>query len=217
MDPELDDDTDFDADNDTSKDDKGYEAKLGHLILAILHDDDLDMKAKRKKILKALQLMDDPVDTADDDDSDEDDDENNEIDDTDEMDNEEKDDDGEEDSDHPDEKKDETGESIRILRTHRDPVVRRLVERFDRLQAKERFRLKRAKARKLCERAKLPPVVVSRLFIEQLVHATDEKSMWDLIEDRRRLVGIRVPSSALPGSGGRMDIKEFAKQLRKGA
>jgi hypothetical protein len=37
----------------------GHEEAIGHLVLAVLRDDALDMKAKRAKILKALKLMDD--------------------------------------------------------------------------------------------------------------------------------------------------------------
>lgn len=219
MDPELDDDdtdfddgdTDFDDDSDGDDDTDGdygggYEATLGRLIVAVLHDDSLDLKAKRKKILKALQLMDEPDDSPPD--EVEDDDESLETDD---------DADDSDDGDSLPGKKDESAESARVFRTHRDPAVRRLAERFDRLRARERFRVRRAKARRMCKLAKLPPVMVSSLFVEQLIHAPDERAMRALIEDRRRLAGVRLPRSCSPGAGSRMDVKEFAKQLRKGA
>jgi hypothetical protein len=213
MDPEMDDDADLGNDDSDSGGDYGggYEARLGHLIVAVLHDDSLDMKAKRKKILKALQLMDDPVDDEPDDD--ESDDESAKMDDSEEM-----DDSGDAgaDGDSPD-KNSDSAECARVFRAHRDPAVRRLAERFDRLRAKERLRSRRAKARRLCERAKLPPAVLSNLFLEQLLRAPDERSMRALIEDRRRLANVRIPRSASAGSGIRMDVKEFAKQLRKGA
>jgi hypothetical protein len=213
MDPELDNYTGLDDGGGDYGD--GYEARLGQLIVAVLHDDSLDLKAKRKKILKALQLMDDPADTA----SDEDDEDNEPV----EM------DDAEDasDLDSSDEtdgqagdlpgKKDESAECALLFRTHRDPAVRRLAERFDRLRAKQRLGSRRVRARQLCERAKLPPPVVTELFLEQLIRAPDERTVRALIEDRRRLTGVRMPRSASPGTGGRMDIKEFAKQLRKGA
>ena len=209
MDPELDNDSELGGEEDYGE---GYEAKIGHLIVAVLHDDSLDLKAKRKKILKALQLMDEPEQQSG---EDEDDDEPVEL----------EDDNGPEDAgdgaeDEPDESpatRDESAEWARVFRTHRDPAVRRLAERFDRLRSRQRVRIRRAKARQLCHRANLPPAVVSRLFIEQLLHAPDERAMLALIEDRRRLAGVRVPRSAGPGSGSRMDLKEFAKQLRRGA
>jgi hypothetical protein len=218
MDPELNDDTDFD-DGDTDFDGEGgdddgdgdygggYEAKLGHLIVAVLHDDSLDLKAKRKKILKALQLMDDPADSPPD--EIEDDDESLETDDG--------GDDSGDDGDSLAGKKGESAESARVFRSHRDPAVRRLAEQFDRLRARERFRVRRARARRMCKLAKLPPALLSGLFLEQLIHAPDERAMRALIEDRRRLAGVRLPRSSSPRAGGRMDVKEFAKQLRKGA
>jgi hypothetical protein len=214
MDPELDNDTDLDGDGSGGGDyGDGYEAKLGHLIVAVLHDDSLDLKAKRKKILKALQLIDDPPDREADDGGE--DDETDDMDDMGETDD-EGDLDGDDDGDLP-ARRGESGECARVFRTHPDPAVRRLAERFDRMRARERLRVRRAKVRRLCERAKLPPAVVSDLFLEQLVHARDEQTVRDLIEDRRRLAGVRVPRSAPPGAGGRMDVKEFAKQLRRGA
>lgn len=45
---------------------EGYEAQIGHLVVAILKDDDLDLAAKKKKILTALKLMDDGQEQADD-------------------------------------------------------------------------------------------------------------------------------------------------------
>jgi hypothetical protein len=213
MDPELDDDTDLGNDDDGNDDGgdygKGYEAKLGHLIVAVLHDNSLDVKAKRKKILKALQLMDDPADAPPEDDAV--DDEPVEMDDAEET--------GDADDDAGDvpATKGDSAECVRVFRTHHDPAVRRLAERFDRLRAKERLRSRRARARQLCERAKLPPTLLSNLFLEQLIHAPDERAMRALIEDRRRLAGVRLPRSTAPGAGGRMDVKEFAKQLRKGA
>jgi hypothetical protein len=216
MDPELDDDTDLGNDDDGGGDGgdygKGYEAKLGHLIVAVLHDDSLDVKAKRKKILKALQLMDDPADASPDDDAE--DDEPVETDDA-----EETDDAGDADDEagDPPGAKGDSAECVRVFRRHHDPAVRRLAERFDRLRAKERLRSRRARARRLCERAKLPPTLLSHLFLEQLIHAPDERAMRALIEDRRRLAGVRLPRSAAAGAGGQMNVKEFAKQLRKGA
>src|SRR5262249_30215719 len=114
-------------------------------------------------------------------------------------------------------KKDESAESARAFRSHRDPAVRRLAEQFDRLRAKERCRVRGARARRMCKLAKPPPALLSGLFLEQLIHAPDERAMRALIEDRRRLAGVRLPRSSSPGAGGRMDVKEFAKQLRKGA
>jgi hypothetical protein len=216
MDPELDNDTDLDSadDNDESGgNDEGYEAKLGQLVLAVLNDTSLDVKAKRKKILKALQLIDDPVDTASDEGED---DEPADMDDADTDSADDEDDDADDDADALPGKK-ESVESTRFFHTHRDPAVRRLAERFDRLQAKQRLRWRRAKARQLCERAKLPAAVVTRLFLEQLIHAPDEQALRALIDDRRRLSSVRVPRSASPGAGSRMDVKEFANQLRKGA
>jgi hypothetical protein len=210
MDPELDDDTDLGADAaDGGDDGDGYEAKLGQLIVAVLHDDTLDLKAKRKKILKALQLLDEPADAAGDDD--EDDDEPTDLDDA-----------GE--SDGTDAAADElsggngaAAESVRLFRTHHDPAVRRLAERFDRLRAKQRLRSRRAKVVRLCERAQLPPALLSDLFLEQLLHAPDERAVRALIEDRRRLSGVRLPRSAAAGAGGPMGVREFADQLRRGA
>jgi hypothetical protein len=211
MDPELDDDTDL-GNDDGGDYGKGYEAKLGHLIVAVLHDDSLDVKAKRKKILKALQLMDDPADAPSDDDAE--DDEPVEMDDAEET---AAAGDASDDSDDMPGRKGDSAECVRVFRSHHDPAVRRLAERFDRLRAKERLRSRRARARQLCRRAKLPPTLLSNLFLEQLIHAPDERAMRALIEDRRRLAGVRLPRSAAPGAGGRMDVKEFAKQLRKGA
>jgi hypothetical protein len=217
MDPELDNDTDLGGDDNDDGGDygDGYEAKLGQLIVAVLHDDSLDLKAKRKKILKALQLIDDPADAPPDDS--EDDDEPVEMDDADENDDADDGDGADDETGDLPGKKGESAECSRVFRTHRDPAVRRLAERFDRLRAKARLRGRRARARQLCERAKLPPAVISGLFLEQLIHAPDMQAMRALIEDRRRLFSVRVPRSAAPGAGSRMDVKEFVKQLRKGA
>jgi hypothetical protein len=211
MDPDSDDDMELGDDNEDGDDyGDGYEAQLGHLIVAVLHDDSLDLKAKRKKILKALQLLDEPADEDSDESDDEADDEPLESDDAEDAENGEEQDSGEMTDDETD-----TGESTRAFVDHHDPAVRRLAERFDRLRAKQRLRSRRAKIRRLCERANLPPSLLSSLFLEQLTRAPDEKSIRALIEDRRRLAGIRLPRSAAPGSGTRMDVKEFAKQLRK--
>lgn len=51
-----------------------YETHLGHMVAAILKDDGMDVAAKRKKIMKALKLMDDGEPEASDDNMDEDDD-----------------------------------------------------------------------------------------------------------------------------------------------
>jgi hypothetical protein len=45
--------------DDGQEPDGGHEEAIGQLVLAVLRDDALDMKAKRAKILKALKLMDD--------------------------------------------------------------------------------------------------------------------------------------------------------------
>jgi hypothetical protein len=209
MDPELDNDSDLGGAEDYGE---GYEAKIGHLIVAVLHDDSLDLKAKRKKILKALQLMDEPEEQSD---EDEDEDEPVDLEDADDAG--DSSDERENEADDSPAMQGESAEWVRVFRAHSDPAVRRLAERFDRLRSRQRVRLRRAKARQLCRRANLPPAVVSRLFIEQLLHAPDERAMLALIEDRRRLAGVRVPRSAGPGSGAPMDLKEFAKQLRRGA
>jgi hypothetical protein len=208
MQSELDNDSDLEKDEGNGD---GYEAKIGHLIVAVLHDDSLDLKAKRKKILKALQLMDEPAEAPP---EDEEGDETAELDDDGPADDEG---DEETDGDETPDEKDESVEWARVFRTHRDPDVRRLAERFDRMQVRERLRGRRARARQLCRRASLPPAVVSRLFVDQLLHAPDEQAMLALIEDRRRLAGVRVPRSASPGAGTRMDVKEFANHLRRGA
>lgn len=194
MDPEL----DADVGGDEGGGDEGYEAQLGHLIVACLKDPDLDVKAKRKKILKALKLLDDEPAASGDADTEEGGDEGKDM-----------------ENGKPRESDDDYEESVDFA-SHKDPAVRELAERYDRLEAKVKLDARREKVREACKAAKLPPVVVTDLFVEQLVHA-DDKTAKLLIEDRRQLAGVKLPRSASPGGDKGMDVKEFARQLRKGA
>lgn len=98
----------------------------------------------------------------------------------------------------------------------RHPFVRKLVERLDTIEARERIRAKQSRARKLIEAAGLPEEAVSEVFMESLLEARDDKAMKKLIEDRARHVRVRRPRSFAANNGAAtMTSKDFATAIRK--
>lgn len=91
----------------------------------------------------------------------------------------------------------------------------------------EQIDAEKAKTKKILAAVKdLPAGTVSDVFLEQLQNAADDSALKVLVEDRRKLTesagkttgGRPAPKSAPAGTGGQaMDVKTFAKELRKGA
>lgn len=191
MDPELDTGTDVGGD-----DDVGHEEHLANALKAIVTDDKMDAKSKKKKVLALMKMLDDGS--------------------GDESDDEEP---VEEDDEEPEEKKGEDDmESLRVLAV-KEPGVKALLERLDRLEVKTAVQAKRELAESVIESARLPNVAVTTVFLEQLIAAKDKKAMQILVEDRRRLVGTKKPvsyGSGGSGSGAAMTKDEFKGQLKKG-
>ena len=177
---------------------KSLEQQIGELVVAIIKDES-PVKEKRKKVLKALKLLDDNAPE-----------EEEEV--------EEEEEGGAEDAEGESEEDEEGGkkraeESVQVL-AKKYPGVKQLLERVDSLEAKDRLREKHDTAHRLCEAAKLPSVLVTEVFLSQLVEAKDEKAMQKLIEDRKAVSNIKRPVSSGPASGKGLDNKSFAQQLK---
>lgn len=175
---------------------KSYEQQIGELIVAICKDE-APVKEKRKKILKALKLLDEPEEEEE---------EGGEVEES------EKEDEGEAEEDE-EEKEKKTEESIQSLAT-KYPGVKSLMETVDRLQVESDLRKKNDLAHRLCEEARLPSVLVTKVFLSQLIECKDENAMKQLIEDRKSISNIKSPVSIAPVGGKEIDLKSFAKALQ---
>lgn len=177
----------------------GYESHLAEMVKAIMTDSSLDKSAKRKKLLKALDLCDDASAAAP----------VAEEDQTMEA------------SDVEDKVKDESDESAKKVEeaaklAARDPRLRPLVESHDRLKTAARLRVLESKCRDQCIAARLPLEAITDVFVSQLVEASDDRARAALIEDRRGLVGAaRKPRSQSP-AGGKSDKKLTADDIMAG-
>lgn len=109
-------------------------------------------------------------------------------------------------------KKGDMDESLRVLAS-KNPGVRALLEKVDRLETKDRVDAKRAKAASLCESARLPKEAITAIFMESLLAAADDKAMRALVEDRKRIVATKRPVSAGSVAASITDA-EFAKKLK---
>ncbi len=188
----MDDELDNVPDETTGGDGGDYEQHLGHTVSAILKDAELSVAEKKKKILAALKLLDDKGDEGGDDEA--------------------------ETEEEMDDDKDKgcAKEGLELLRDSKDPAVKALVERLDRLEAKDRLAARREQVKEACKAARLPDILVTDVFLEQLVSAADDKTVKALIEDRRTLGRVSKPRSAAPHSGAKMDVKTFARSVREG-
>lgn len=99
-------------------------------------------------------------------------------------------------------------ESVQVLKKHKNKAVRSLAERLeaketrlDALEAKDRLAERTTLARRLCGEAKLPNLLITDVFMEQLVHASDEKAMKALIMDRKNIAGTQKVRSSGPSVG----------------
>jgi len=189
MDPELTQD---------GADESSIAQHIGELIVKICKDSETDPKEKRKKVLKALKLLDDG--------------EKGEVEES------EEEEGGAEDAERS-EAEDESGkkkteESVQDL-AKKNPGVKQLLERVDRLEAEAALAKKHALAHRLCEESRLPSVLVTKVFLAQLIEAKDEAAMKQLIEDRRSISNIKRPVSSGPArSSGQLDNKSFAQALK---
>lgn len=185
----------------TEDTDASVDERIGHLILAILGDEQLDLKAKRKKILKALKLMDDG-DTE-----------------SEETEEEEEEDGKKKPADDDEDEEGGMEESVQEVAS-KNPAVKQLLERLDRLEAERALAAKTAQAKKLCADAKLPDVLYTEVFESILLGAKDDKEMKKLIEDRKAIASVKNPRSTGPvpgkGTGNGMDVKTFAQKLKGG-
>ena len=202
MNPELGDDV---PDSEEGLDD--LQTHIKNAISAIVDDDAMDVKAKERKIKKALKLLEDPPEEED-----EEGDEEGEK--------SEKKDDEEEEEEEDDDKKN-AKESVRPRKRAEGDTVKALRERVDILEAQlaveasNRAATEREKlVAKLLEQAKFPKNAVSDFFKAQLFEAADEKTIKTLIEDRRRVLGVERPRSSGPsGATANLDLKEYAKRI----
>lgn len=165
----------------------GYEEHLANMVKAIMTDGSLDKAAKKKKLMKALDLCEDekaaapvveedePVEEADEPDF---------------LAGKDKDD---------KEKDKEVTEAARLAAS--DPRLKPLVESHDRLRTEKRVRLLESRCRDMCVEAKLPLVSISEVFLAQLVEARNDKARHALIEDRKTLGVSRKPQSQSPRGG----------------
>lgn len=150
-----------------------YEEHLGAMVAAIMSDGELDKAAKRKKLLKALDLLDageeDTVTEEDD----------------------------------VDKKKDGEGvqESLDDAAL-KNPLVKKLLERLGDLEDEVGEARKQKQANKLCDDAKLPAELRTPVFMESLVTAKNEAAMKRLIEDRKALGFSKPPRSSSGGGAG---------------
>jgi hypothetical protein len=169
----------------------GYAEHCANMVKAIMTDGSLDKAAKRKKLLKCLDLLDEEGGGA-------------------------KVEEGEEEiakgKGEEEKVKDESDETWTAkadeaaLRAAKDPALKPLVEGYDRLKTDRRLRILEGRCRDLCIDAKLPLVSITDVFVQQLVEARDDKARRALIEDRRSLVGAaRKPVSQPPAprNGGK--------------
>lgn len=178
-------------------DEKSVAQQIGELIVQICKDEQ-DPKVKKKKILKALKLFDEPEAEEE---------EGGEVE-------EAEGDEAESAEDEDEEGKKRTEESVKAKKLAKEN--KELRERLDALEAKDRLNEKHKTAHRLCEEAKLPAVLVSETFLTLLVEAKDEAAMKKLIEDRRSISNIKRPVSTGPASGkGGLDNKSFAQALIK--
>lgn len=176
---------------DSGADEKSYEQQIGELIVAICKDEGTEPKEKRKKVLKALKLFDEPEEEEETEESEEESEE-------------------EPKEEEPEEK--ETEESVQVIAS-KNKGVKQLLERLDRLEAEAALSKKHALAHRLCEEARLPSVLVSKVFLAQLVESADAESMKKLIEDRKSISNVRAPVSSGPVHK-EADLKSFAKALK---
>lgn len=184
------------------EDESSIAQHIGELIVKIWKDESADPKEKRKQVLKALKLLGDGEETEETEESEEE--------------GSEKAEDEAEGGGNAEEEEEEkkTEESLQVL-AKKYPGVKSLMERVDRLDAEANHRKKLDLAHQLCESAKLPSVLITDVFMGQLLEAKDEKAMKALIEDRRAISTIKRPTSTGPagGSSTNLDNKSFAKQL----
>lgn len=102
----------------------------------------------------------------------------------------------------------------------KNPAVKKLLESHDALKAKARLAKKRAKAKELCEAARLPKELTTKVFLESLMDARDDQTMRQLVEDRAKLAGVGRPRSAAVGHGAAlgggsgMSVKDFTARVR---
>lgn len=182
---------------------KSYEQQIGELIVAICKDEKTHPSEKREKVLKALKLFDEPE---------------GEVEESEEEGSEEAEAEAEgggEEEPEEEEIPKKTEESLQALAS-KYLGVKRLLETVDRLETKDRLREKTDAAHRLCEESKLPAVLVTKVFLAQLIECKDENAMKSLIEDRRSISNIQRPRSSGPvaGKGGELDSKSFAKALQ---
>jgi hypothetical protein len=188
---------------------QGFRAACG----AVLDDDTMDADAKCKrlsKLLKAHEKLrgDMTQDDEEDDESDMDteDDEEQKSDNADDT-------KGDEDDDEVDQREEECKMEAIVAEN------KRLKKRVDALEAKDKVAAKRALSERIIKECRLPTAAVSEVFLETLLEAPDEKTVRALVEDRKKVAGVKTPVSASSGSGGStatLDREAAKKQLLKG-
>ena len=166
---------------------ENYETHIGHLVVAILQDEEMSKEEKRAKILQALKLLDD--DEAEDSEESEDEEKQDEEKDAQDADGDEKEDD------------EECREAVKIL-AKSNKHVKRLLKSYEHVRAEN-------KARKLCEAARIP---ATEVFVDSLVRAKNEKAMKELIEDRKAIVN--KPRSRAAGATITTTVEEFARKVK---
>jgi len=96
-----------------------------------------------------------------------------------------------------------------------------LIEELDAYKAKEKLEGEKSKVNTLIEDAKLPEVLVTETFTNQLLHADDETRVA-LIEDRKEMAGLATPPKGKPkskdqdlseGDENELDTKQVIKRI----
>lgn len=161
-----------------------YRDQLGPLVSSIVDDPNLSKAEKRKKILTALNLLDDDEpegggDLGDDEDV------------TIDL---EGDDEGDEPADEPEEEDEPVEESVQIRREY---VL---------LKRKERVR-------ELAEQLRVPNELLSNIFVESVARLDSEPQVKAALRDRLTAAKASKPKSASSAAGRSIDLEEFARQL----
>ena len=175
--------------------DMAWDDQLGDLVKSIFCDTTMDKAAKRAKIVKVLNLLDDDEEDGD----------------VEESEDSDKDKKKDEDDEDMDEKKVEESLSKRD-----DPASKKAVVLLESHRKEKAAAVRKATVLKLARDSGLGDEQLSEVFVESLVNSRDDAHAKRLIEDRRKHAGGRKkPISAPAGSGGAsMTTDQFVAGMR---